>query len=151
MNLVFSEIVSDSRSHLKKIKAILNAHAKVVYVYSLDEQWINYPFKNGQIIYIGEACRKNENTAERFGQHFNKSNTGSNRTLINFLEKGFKIRLRIFELAINEKLKDTEILLHQWHMNEYGSLPMAISAGSKNYMKKNMMKVNYSSLKNILP
>ena len=70
MNLVFSEIVSDSRSHLKKIKAILNAHAKVVYVYSLDEQWINYPFKNGQIIYIGEACRKNENTAERFGQHF---------------------------------------------------------------------------------
>jgi len=137
MEKIFDEIISDNQDYLNKIRENpkLGKKSKVVYVYSLGNKTIEYPFKDGKIIYIGKAHRNKEATYKRFTQHFQEKGTGSNRSLINFKDSGSKIRLQIFLLDQSENVDEIELLLFQWHIKEYGALPIAFSAGGKNYLK----------------
>ena len=40
------------RDKLSELTNMINKNIKVVYIYSLEEEEINYPKKNGNIIYI---------------------------------------------------------------------------------------------------
>lgn len=47
----------------------LGVNSHVVYTYSLVEESVGYPNREGMVVYIGEAGRSTEPTGKRFGQH----------------------------------------------------------------------------------
>jgi hypothetical protein len=129
-----------NRSDLLRLKKDKNLGigAKVVYIYSLKDETINYPLKNGNIIYIGEACRPEQETGIRFAQHVSyKSNkggdTGSNYTISKYYWLNKILNLKIYTLSESENNKEIEKLLLQKHIKEYGALPIAQGAGGENF------------------
>ena len=151
LNLIFDMVITDNSNYLDKIRKIpkLKENSKVVYIYSYIDNTINYPFKNGKIIYIGKAHRQKDSTAKRFSQHFSENDTGSNRALINIKDSNKKIRLQIFQIKdLNES--EVEMMLFQWHIKEFGALPIAISAGGKNFMKRITDQLEFHEIENII-
>lgn len=54
-NLIYNKVIQDksnyNRSNLKELISILDEYTKVVYIYSLEEEEINYP-KKMEILFI---------------------------------------------------------------------------------------------------
>ena len=123
---------------LKEDKRLAN-DTSIIYLYSLVEHNINYPNKDGKVIYIGEACRMN--SGERFCQHISckkckGGDTGSNYTISNYYRNNYKIKLKIYILPKcknSSPRKNIEMQLLRAHVKEFGSLPIAQGASGKNY------------------
>ena len=110
----------------------LGANVSVVYIYSLLEQSIPYPLKNGSHVYIGESCRIKNATGIRFGQHissgeFEGKNRNTNFTLSKYYWSGRSLRLRIYKVSAGENKKIESSLLIE-HLNKYGAYPIAQGA-----------------------
>ena len=151
-NLIYNKVIQDKsnydRSNLKELISILDEYTKVVYIYSLEEEEINYPKKNGNIIYIGEAYREAEPTGKRFTQHistaYNKGgDNGSNYTISMYYWNGKKLRLKIYELSNNDNTKDKEKELIKCHVKEYGAKPIGQGATGANYTIDNLSANNF--------
>lgn len=112
----------------------------LIYIYSLDEEKVEYPKGEGSIIYIGEAGRK-EKTGARFSQHISTKetvgrDTGTNYTLSSYYWSGRKLKLRIFLLDTknnSEFRKAIEYQLFQAHLKKYGAHPIAQGASGERY------------------
>ena len=108
----------------------LSKNVEIVYVYSIKNKIINYPLQNGQILYIGEACRETEPTGKRFSQHISTkkdkgADNGSNYTLSMYYWNNNEIILRIYFIEEKESRKDIETQLLKLHMKKHSSLPIA--------------------------
>ena len=118
---------------------------QVVYIYSVvDDQGINYPLKNGVILYIGEASPKGKGIEDRF-YHINSektkeegNNTKSNYTLSSYYHKGFRMKLDIYILDNAVDRKELEDKLTRRHLIIYGALPIATSAGGGRHTPKEL-------------
>ena len=151
-NLIYNKVIQDKsnydRSNLKELISILDEYTKVVYIYSLEEEEINYPKKNGNIIYIGEAYRKAEPTGKRFTQHISTAydkggDNGSNYTISMYYWNGKKLRLKIYKLSNNDNTKDKEEELIKCHVKEYGATPIGQGATGANYTIDNLSTNNF--------
>ena len=151
-NLIYDEVIqyksNYDRSKLSELIDKLNKYTKVVYIYSLEEEKINYPKKDGNIIYIGEAYREAEPTGKRFTQHistaYNKGgDNGSNYTISMYYWYGKKLRLKIYELSNNDNTKDKEKELIKCHVKEYGAKPIGQGATGANYTIDNLSANNF--------
>lgn len=107
----------------------------VIYIYSLVDSSIQYPNKEGKILYIGETCKEVNPTGLRFYQHISsKSNEGRNKngnyTLNRYYWSGFKIAIDIFDIGNvkQERRKKIERYLIDSHLKIYGALPIAQGA-----------------------
>lgn len=113
----------------------IDCNTSVVYIYKLVDRYINYPIRDGRVIYIGEACKKKNPTGLRFSQHisFNASigATGPvNYTVHKYYWEGYKIQLDIY--IVDEKdRKDIEIELIDYHIKKYGSTPIGQGSSGK--------------------
>ena len=108
----------------------LSKNVEVIYVYSIKNKIINYPLQDGQILYIGEACREKEPTGKRFSQHISTkkdkgADNGSNYTLSMYYWNNNEIILRIYFIEEKESRKDIETQLLKLHMKKHSSLPIA--------------------------
>ncbi len=118
----------------------LGDNIDVIYIYSIIEETIKYPKKEGNIVYIGEAGRE-KLTGTRFSQHIstekNKGgDTGTNYTLSYLYWSGKKLNLKIHLLDSknNSKArKSIEGQLLQAHMKSYGSHPVAQGSSGESY------------------
>lgn len=113
-------------------------NVEVVYIYLLGDSLINYPEKNGNIIYIGEACRQSEATGKRFAQHISTGrdsggDCGTIYSLSRYYWKGQTIRLRIFMLDDGEEREERESYLLKAHVKEFGALPICQGTTGENY------------------
>jgi len=101
-------IIKDTEVDRKSLINLKN-HEKLgdgvdlIYMYSLENEQINYPKQDGNILYIGEAGRQKK-TGTRFTQHISTEatiggDTGTNYTLSYYYWSGKKIRLKIFILG----------------------------------------------------
>ena len=149
---IYNEVIQKEsdydRSKLKNLISILNKYTKVVYIYSLEDEKINYPKEKGNIIYIGEACREEESTGKRFTQHIstdcNKGgDTGSNYTISMYYWSGKKLRLKIYELSNDDNTKDKEKELIKCHVKEYGAKPIGQGVTGANYTIDNLSTNNF--------
>lgn len=104
----------------------------MLFIYSLVDNFIQYPNKKGSILYIGEACKYKEPTGLRFTQHISSSpnkdrNRNGNYTLHKYYWSGSKIAIDIFDLGSisrKQRKKFEKILIHS-HVKIYGALPIA--------------------------
>lgn len=151
-NLIYNKVIQDksnyNRSNLNELISIFDEYTKVVYIYSLEEEEINYPKKNGNIIYIGEAYREAEATGERFTQHistaYNKGgDNGSNYTISMYYWKGKKLRLRIYQLSDEDDTKGKENELIKCHVKEYGAKLIGQGVTGANYTINNLLANNF--------
>lgn len=122
----------------------LSKNVEVVYVYLIKNKIINYPLQDGQILYIGEACREMEPTGKRFSQHISTkkdkgADNGSNYTLSMYYWNNNEIILRIYLIEKGNR-KDIETQLLKLHMKKYGSLPIAQGSTGENYTIDNINK-----------
>lgn len=136
------------RDKLSELTNMINKNIKVVYIYSLEEEEINYPKKNGNIIYIGEAYREAEPTGKRFTQHISTAydkggDNGSNYTISMYYWNGKKLRLKIYKLSNNDNTKDKEKELIKCHVKEYGATPIGQGATGANYTIDNLSTNNF--------
>jgi hypothetical protein len=116
----------------------LGINTNVVYIYSLADEHVNYPNKNGHVIYIGEAGRPSEPTAKRFSQHISTGpNTGGDTGTIYSLSRYYwqkkRIRLQIFFVENKESRKRTEREFLNVHVKEFGALPICQGTTGENY------------------
>ena len=44
---------------------------------------------------------------------------------------------------------EVEMMLFQWHIREFGALPIAMSAGGKNYMRKKIDQMRFYEIGSI--
>lgn len=137
-----------NRAHLLSLVRDTNfsSGVSVVYIYSLVDEFVNYPEKIGNIIYIGEAGRSSEPTGRRFGQHISTNDnkggdTGTIYSLSRYYWLGKRIRLRVFlmENADSRKAKETELL--KAHVKEYGALPICQGTSGANYGTHALMQL----------
>ena len=118
---------------------------QAVYIYSvIDDSGINYPLKNGVILYIGEACPEENGLQDRF-YHINSdktkddgNNTKSNYTLSSYYHKGYRMKLDIYILDNSVDRKELEDKLTRRHLIIYGALPIATSAGGGRHTPKEL-------------
>jgi hypothetical protein len=108
---------------------LLGMGVEVVYIYSLVNDRINYPIKEGTVLYIGEAKRNNEPTGVRF-QHIAKSkiegaNSVNNYTLTQYYYEGYKMKIQIYKVPKNIDRYLLENLLLTLNLYEFGARPMA--------------------------
>lgn len=150
--LIYNKVIKNdsnyTRDNLKELISILNKYTKVVYIYSLEDENINYPKKDGNIIYIGEAYREAEPTGKRFTQHistdYNKGgDNGGNYTISTYYWNEKKLRLKIYELDNNDNTKDKEKELIKCHVKEYGAKPIGQGVTGANYTIDNLSKNNF--------
>jgi len=121
----------------------LSEKVETIYIYSIKNKIINYPLKDGQILYIGEAYRKKEPTGKRFSQHIsvekNKgADNGSNYALSMYYWNNNEIILSIYIMEDGENRKNLELILLKSHMKKYGSLPIAQGSTGENYTIKSI-------------
>jgi hypothetical protein len=121
-----------------KDKPELNQNIKVIYIYSLFDDEINYPKKIGNIIYIGESCKKTEPTGKRFSEHISTTRDkggdfNSNYTLSYYYWNNKKLKLDIYLLDEKDDRKEIEMNLLKYHVQKYGSLPIGQGTTGKNY------------------
>jgi len=119
----------------------LGRDVSVVYIYLLPDEFVTYPNKRGQTIYIGEAGRPSEPTGKRFGQHIsteeNKGgDTGTIYSLSRYYWQGKRIQLKIFLMPNRDKRKKVERRLLNAHVKEFGSLPICQGTTGSNYGTK---------------
>lgn len=109
----------------------------VIYIYSLEKEFVTYPNGKGNIIYIGEACRRTEATGKRFSQHisteeFVGGNQGTVYSLSRYYWLNKKIKLRVFSVPeANRAVLEKELL--KIHVKKYGALPICQGTTGKNY------------------
>jgi hypothetical protein len=118
--------------------AKLAKNAKVVYIYSLADETVNYPNEPGHVIYIGEAGRPTEPTGKRFAQHISTSknqggDTGTIYSLSRYYWHGKKIRLQILHVDDHGDRKTNERNLISAHVKIFGALPICQGSTGKNY------------------
>jgi len=124
----------------------LSEKVEIIYIYSIKNKTINYPLRDGQILYIGEACREKEATGKRFSQHIsaekNKgADNGSNYTLSMYYWNNNEIVLNIYIMEDKENRKDLESILLKLHMKKHGSLPIAQGSTGENYTIKSINNI----------
>ncbi|MCF0216531.1 MAG: hypothetical protein HUK21_08670 [Fibrobacteraceae bacterium] len=143
---------NNGRDVLVKLKKCpkLKKGVAIVYIYSLVDKDISYPKKSGKIVYIGQACRGREATGKRFSQHIRSSaqsggDTGANETLSTYYYNGDKLRLRILIVANGDIAKNLEARFFQYHVKEYGALPIADGTGGKQFLPSalNSLKIDH--------
>ena len=127
----------------------------VIYIYSLVDRFVSYPNKDGNILYIGEACRHADETGVRFSQHISsKPNEGRNRnvnyTLHKYYWNGFKIAVDIFDIGdiSDKRRKEIEGELIDCHTKIYGAQPIA--QGSTGLLVSEIEGVDESKLEEYL-
>lgn len=110
----------------------IGKNVNVIYIYSLVESEIQYPNKEGKVLYIGEACKKKDATGLRFSQHIASTQNGGRGANINYsLNKyywnGIRIAIDIYEIkkATDKERKQIEKYLINSHIKIYGALPIA--------------------------
>lgn len=102
-------------------------NTSIVYIYYLNQRKVNYPLADSNILYIGEVCRTNEPTGNRFAQHISTgaqrgADMGNNLTLSQYFYAGHSIGLKIFET--NNRHERERDLIYS-HINLFGSPPIA--------------------------
>ncbi|MDH0424160.1 hypothetical protein [Stutzerimonas stutzeri] len=146
-------IIKDTEVDRKSLINLKN-HEKLgdgvdlIYMYSLENEQINYPKQDGNILYIGEAGRQKK-TGTRFTQHISTEatiggDTGTNYTLSYYYWSGKKIRLKIFILDTrndSKSRKNTESQIIRLHLKKYGSHPIAQGASGENYTVSSIEKL----------
>jgi len=151
---------SDRQSLLDlKSDSSLGDGIDLVYIYSLIDDFINYPNKPGNVIYIGEAGR-NKKTGTRFSQHISTkehtgADTGTNYTLSRYYWMGKKLNLKIYILGSkNDKKyrKDVESQLFKQHIKVFGALPIGQGASGESYRVSDIHKIKICDVLNhIIP
>ena len=116
------------KNHLNYIGKGVN----IIYIYRLVDSDIQYPNKEGKIIYIGEACKKKDPTGLRFSQHIASKKKGGrggniNYTLHTYYWNGTKLAIDIFEVGnvTDSQRKKIEEELIDAHIKIYGAPPVA--------------------------
>lgn len=125
----------------------LGKNASVVYIYSLADEYVNYPEKHGHVIYIGEAGRPAEPTGKRFAQHVSTTLTkgadsGTIYSLSRYYWQGKRLRLQVFLVEDIDQRKKTERLLLNLHVKEFGSLPICQGTTGENYGTTALFSLN---------
>ena len=153
IELVIQMNTSSDRDKLLELQnhKLLGNEVDLVYIYYLEENDVSYPNRNGKIIYIGEAGRK-EKTGKRFSQHISSQeniggDTGTNYTLSKYYWLGKRIVLRIFLLDTknnSELRKSIERQLLQAHLKIFGALPIAQGASGSNYTVSKINEIQFS-------
>ena len=116
----------------------LGVGTNFVYIYSLVDESVNYPNKEGKVVYIGKTGRTKEPTGKRFGQHISTTadkggDLGTIYALSRYYWKGSKLRLQIFSMRNEEEITSEERKLLKCHVKEYGSLPICQGTTGRNY------------------
>ncbi len=164
MKIIFDEVIkNDSNYDRKNLFDLINSNHKdyiasnvqVVYVYRLVDKTINYPNMDGNIVYIGEACRQKEATGKRFTQHISTSmdrgaDNGSNYTVSRYYWLGYELKLTIFKLNKKQDRKKIEKRLLQAHVKKYGALPIGQGSTGKNYTVDTIEGVDYNLYEGLL-
>jgi hypothetical protein len=122
----------------------LTAGAHCVYVYSLADSEIPYPNEAGTVIYIGEACRANTPTGQRFAGHISKSLTGgntftTNHTITAYYYAKRNLRLQVYRLDACEtdtdrKAKEKRLIAA--HVKHFGAQPIGQGTTGPSYTPK---------------
>jgi hypothetical protein len=125
----------------------LGRDTHVVYIYSLADDVVGYPNKEGQVVYIGEAGRPTEPTGKRFAQHIStEPNIGGDSGTIYALSRYYwtskAINLRIFLVSNQQERKRIEQDLLCAHVKEYGSLPICQGTTGENYKTSMLTALN---------
>lgn len=126
----------------------LGKNVNIVYIYYLENININYPNKNGNVIYIGESGRSSEPTGVRFSQHISTAencggDSGTIYCLSNYYWRGNLIKLKVFVVKSKKDRKETEQLFLTSHLKKYGALPICQGTTGQNYKtsKISVMKI----------
>jgi len=122
----------NNRNQLLGLKShpLLGKGKEIVYIYSIVfDDGIIYPKGKGKVIYIGEACRDNEQTGARFKQHISSQqikggDTGTNFVISQYYYSNWKIKLRVFEIPKGYTRKEFESFLIISHMVCFGAPPI---------------------------
>lgn len=137
---IIQEGTNKARKYLLNLtrNEMLGADVSVVYIYKLVDEYVNYPDKQGRIIYIGEANRSREATGKRFAQHISTGpskggDTGTIYSLSRYYWQKKRIRLQIFLIDSPAQRKNTERTLLRAHVKEFGALPICQGTTGENY------------------
>lgn len=132
----------------------IGANINVIYIYSLVDTKIPYPKMNGNILYIGEACRK-DSTGIRFSQHisskeFEGMNSNVNYSLHSYYWLGYKINLKIYDIGQvdTSERKNFEKQLITSHVKKYGATPL--SQGTSSYKISEVNSLNISEVNELI-
>ncbi len=111
----------------------------ILYIYEIIERHVNYPNKDGSIIYIGETEAEQKRFYHIISEKGmdNAHETQSNYSISSYYHNGYKIKLTIFTLDSNSKRDLLEKILTSTHVKEYGALPIC-SGGGGNYTPKTL-------------
>ncbi|WP_394899023.1 hypothetical protein [Clostridium paraputrificum] len=153
MEEVYNEVIQNKsaydRKNMKKEIKERCSSGNYVYIYSLEEIYINYPKKDGNIIYIGKAEQSDKNN--RFEHHIGtKLNEGkdnsSNHTISQYYWLDYKIRLRVYKVADNKNVKEIETELINAHLKKYGAKPIAYGASAQSMTIFELNNKNYEEV-----
>lgn len=137
---IFQKDTTVDRSYLftykeKEHSNYIDFNTSIVYIYKLVDRYINYPIRDGNVIYIGESCKKKNPTGLRFSQHISfdphKGATAPvNYTVHKYYWQGYKIQLDIYIVDDSDR-ENIESELIDYHIKKYGSMPIGQGSSGK--------------------